>query len=214
MIIEQLMPALSPTMEEGTIASWTVKPGDKVSAGQVIAEIQTDKTVVEWETLDDGYFAEVVIPAGQSGKVNMVAALITTDKGEAVDEALAKAKQTNESLSGAAPAATEEKPAAAAPAAAPSAPAAPAPVAAPAPAPARAQPGNMRVSPVAARIAQEHGVDLGSLNGSGSDGRIVRRDVEAAISKGAPRAAGNPFQTGQGPAFTDVAVSPMRQVIG
>ncbi|MHC5067952.1 MAG: biotin/lipoyl-containing protein, partial [Planctomycetota bacterium] len=67
------MPSLSPTMEEGTIVSWLVQPGDKVEAGQVIAEVQTDKTVVEWDAEEGGFFAEIIIPAGSQAKVNMVA---------------------------------------------------------------------------------------------------------------------------------------------
>src|ERR1043165_2843971 len=108
MIIEQLVPAKSPTMTEGTIVAWRVKPGDKVKSGDVIAEIQSDKAVVEWEALDGGTVAEILIPAGTMAQVNQVAAIFTTKGDEDVKAAVAKAKETNAKLAagagGAAPA--------------------------------------------------------------------------------------------------------------
>lgn len=234
MIIEQLMPSLSPTMEEGTIAAWRVQKGDKVTAGQVIAEIQTDKTVVEWETFDEGTIAEIIIGDGQLAKVNMVAALITTSADDDVSAALEAAKTTNDGLaSGAAPAASpavetppppaapaaEEKGPAAAPFMVPAGPGtAPAKAPPAAPAAPAAKAGNARVSPVAARIAAANNIDLNQVRGTGPGGRIIKRDVEQAVASGgtaAAKPAGNPFlANADQPAYTDIATTPMRQVIG
>jgi pyruvate dehydrogenase E2 component (dihydrolipoamide acetyltransferase) len=220
MIIEQLVPAKSPTMTEGTIVSWRVKPGDKVKSGDVIAEIQSDKAVVEWEALDGGTVAEILIPAGAMAQVNQVAAIFTTKGDEDVKAAVAKAKETNAKLApgGAAPA---PAPVAAAPT--------PAPVAAPVAAPAASAPAalakGMRVSPVAAKIASSLGVDLRAVKGTGPDGRIVRRDVEAAAKAGTAKlgAAGAAAAKPEKPklkvlradgANSDVAMTPMRQIIG
>jgi pyruvate dehydrogenase E2 component (dihydrolipoamide acetyltransferase) len=220
MIIEQLVPAKSPTMTEGTIVSWRVKPGDKVKSGDVIAEIQSDKAVVEWEALDGGTVAEILIPAGAMAQVNQVAAIFTTKGDEDVKAAVAKAKETNAKLApgGAAPA---PAPVAATPA--------PASVAAPVAAPAASAPAalakGVRVSPVAAKIASTLGVDLRAVKGTGPDGRIVRRDVEAAAKAGTAKlgATGGGAAKPEKPklkvlradgANSDVAMTPMRQIIG
>lgn len=188
MAIKITMPALSPTMEEGNLAKWLVKEGDKVSAGDVIAEIETDKATMEVEAVDEGIVAKLVVAGGTEGvKVNALIAVLAED-GEDVAEA-AKA------ASGDAPAAAPK--AEAAPAAAP-APVAAAPVAtsapaaAPAPVAAPAAKGErLFASPLARRIAKEAGVELSAVSGTGPHGRIVRKDVEAAIASGvkAPAAA-------------------------
>ncbi len=219
MIIEQLVPAKSPTMTEGTIVSWRVKPGDQVKSGDVIAEIQSDKAVVEWEALDGGTVAEILIPAGAMAQVNQVAAIFTT-KGEDVKAAVAKAKETNAKLA----------PGGAAPALAPVA-------ATPAPAPVatttKVDSGprtpdaglakGVRVSPVAAKIASSLGVDLRAVKGTGPDGRIVRRDVEAAAKAGTAKLGAAGAAKPEKPklkvlradgANSDVAMSQMRQIIG
>src|SRR5882757_2288120 len=113
MIIEQLMPALSPTMTEGTIVAWRIKPGDQVKSGQVMAEIQTDKAVGEWECLDAGIVAEILLPANTQAKVNMIAAIFTTKPGEDAKPAIAKAKEANAKLAAGAPAAAQPAPVAA-----------------------------------------------------------------------------------------------------
>lgn len=228
MIIEQLVPAKSPTMTEGTIVSWRVKPGDKVKSGDVIAEIQSDKAVVEWEALDGGTVAEILIPAGTMAQVNQVAAIFTT-KDEDVKEAVAKAKETNAKLAGGGAAAA---PAPAAPAAAAAAPApAPAATSTAAAAPAAAStasapvvmPRGVRVSPVAAKIASSLGVDLRAVKGTGPDGRIVRRDVEAAAKAGTAKLGAAGAAKSEKPKLkvlrqdgsdSDVAMTPMRQIIG
>jgi len=182
MPIEIKMPALSPTMEEGTLAKWLVKEGDSVSAGDTLAEIETDKATMEFEAVDEGTIQSISVPAGTSGvKVGTVIATLAGD-----DEAAAPAKA-------AAPAAAPAAKADTAPSAKAEAAPAPAPVPAPAPAPAvatapAAQDRGPRVaaSPLARRIAAERGIDLASLTGTGPGGRIVRADVEAAGAGAAP----------------------------
>ncbi|ALL13458.1 pyruvate dehydrogenase complex dihydrolipoamide acetyltransferase [Caulobacter henricii] len=167
MSIDILMPALSPTMEEGTLAKWHVKVGDTVKAGDVIAEIETDKATMEVEAVDEGVVEAILVEAGtENVKVN---ALIAKLAGEGENLAPSPA---------AAPA--TEAPKAAAPAAA-------APVAA-APAPVVADSSRVFASPLARRLAQAAGLDLKTVKGSGPHGRVVRADVENA-AKGGPVAA-------------------------
>jgi pyruvate dehydrogenase E2 component (dihydrolipoamide acetyltransferase) len=168
-----LMPALSPTMEEGVLAKWHVKPGDKVEPGQVIAEIETDKATMEVEAVDDGVVAEILVPEGAQGvKVNTPIARL---QGEGAPAAKPAPKPAE------APKAEAPKPA----------PAAPAPAAAkPAPTVAAAPGARVFASPLARRLAAQAGIDLKTVRGSGPHGRIVRRDVEAApAGKAAPAAA-------------------------
>jgi pyruvate dehydrogenase E2 component (dihydrolipoamide acetyltransferase) len=217
MIIDLLFPAMSPTMTEGTLVAWKVKPGDAIKKGQVIAEVQTDKAVAEWEAADAGTLAAIVIPAGQLALVNMVAGILVT-KGEDPAAAVEKAKAANAALQGGGAA-----PAAAAPAAAPAPVAAPtAPAPAPVAAPATKADVKYRITPVAARAAAALKVDLSKVKGSGPDGRIVLRDVEAAakagtaaIGSGAPAKAEKPKLKvlRADAAGQTVAMSPMRQVI-
>ena len=168
MATEILMPALSPTMEEGTLAKWLVKEGDEVKSGDIIAEIETDKATMEFEAVDEGIVGKIVIAEGTEGvKVNSLIAILV-EEGEEV------------------PAAGASAPAAAPAAAAPVAAAAPA-AAAPAPA-APVKDGNrVFASPLARRIAGQKGLDLSAIAGSGPRGRIVKSDVEGATA--APKAA-------------------------
>ena len=190
MAIDILMPALSPTMETGTLASWNMGVGDAVRSGDVIAEIETDKATMEVEAVDDGVLAVILVAAGtESVAVGTPIARLAED-GEAVD-AVAAAPVA------AAAAPKTEAPAreAADPAATPAAtPMAPAPAAAPAPT-AAVQPSSsasvaprLFASPLARRIAVDNGVDIALLSGSGPHGRILRRDVEAAMTAAAPAA--------------------------
>jgi pyruvate dehydrogenase E2 component (dihydrolipoamide acetyltransferase) len=177
MAIDITMPALSPTMESGTLSKWLIKVGDQVKPGDVIAEIETDKATMEVEAVDEGVVTELLVAEGaEEVKVNAVIARL---KGEG-EETLPAPKATP------APAA--------APAAAPApkpAPAAPAAAAAP-PAPAPAASGTRHIaSPLARRVAQLMGVDLAGVTGTGPHGRIVKVDVEAAAGK-APAAAAAP----------------------
>jgi pyruvate dehydrogenase E2 component (dihydrolipoamide acetyltransferase) len=170
-----LMPALSPTMTEGTLARWLKKEGDTVKAGDIIAEIETDKATMEVEAVDEGILGKLLVADGTEGvQVNQPIAILV-EPGEEVGYAPAPAK---------APAPAAPEPAQAAPqAAAPK----PAPESAPAK-PAAAAGDRVVASPLAKRMAQQAGVDLSALTGSGPGGRIVRADVEAA-AKGAPAAS-------------------------
>lgn len=177
MATQILMPALSPTMEEGKLAKWHVKEGDTVSSGDIIAEIETDKATMEFEAIDEGKIGKILIAEGAEGvKVNTPIAILL-EEGEdasAVDAVAAPAPK-------AAPAAP-----AAAPVAAPVAPAvAPAITAAP------VAPASDRIlaSPLARRIAALKNVDLSSVKGTGPRGRIVQADVEAAASTPVSKAA-------------------------
>ncbi|WP_417268411.1 pyruvate dehydrogenase complex dihydrolipoamide acetyltransferase [Celeribacter baekdonensis] len=173
MAIELLMPALSPTMEEGTLAKWLVKEGDTVTSGDVIAEIETDKATMEFEAVDEGVIGKILVSEGTEGvKVN-VAIAILLEEGE---DASAMDNM------GAAPA-----PAAAAEATPTEAPKAEASAAAPAPAaPVAASGERIFASPLARRIAAQKGLDLATMSGSGPKGRIVKADVENATA--APKA--------------------------
>ena len=167
MAIEILMPALSPTMEEGTLAKWLVKEGDTVKSGQVMAEIETDKATMEFEAVDEGIIGRILVAEGTAGvKVNTPIAVLV-EEGEAADAAPVPA------------------PSKAAAAAEPKVSPAPASVAAPA-----ARPAGARVfaSPLARRLAAEKGLDLTGIQGSGPHGRIVRSDVESKPAS-APKAA-------------------------
>ncbi|WP_296616780.1 pyruvate dehydrogenase complex dihydrolipoamide acetyltransferase [Sphingomonas sp.] len=196
MPIEIKMPALSPTMEEGTLAKWLVKAGDTVKSGDLMAEIETDKATMEFEAVDEGVIAEIVVPEGTDNvKVGQVIAILAAE-GE--DASAAKTAPKAEAPK------TEAPKAEAAPASAPSpAPAAPAAAPAPTPTPATVAPGDrVKASPLARRIAAEKGVDLASVVGSGPNGRIVRVDVEGA-KPGAAAPASAPA-----PAATEGAAAP------
>lgn len=165
MPINILMPALSPTMEEGTLAKWSVKEGDTVSSGDVIAEIETDKATMEFEAVDEGTIGKIVVPEGSEGvKVNDLIAVLLED-GESADDISA------------------DTPAAAAPVSTPQS--APAPQLQSAPTPAVSAPSSASAptgtrvfaSPLARRIAADKGLDLNQIKGSGPKGRIVKADV-------------------------------------
>ncbi|MEP6443462.1 MAG: pyruvate dehydrogenase complex dihydrolipoamide acetyltransferase [Hyphomicrobiales bacterium] len=175
MPIEILMPALSPTMEEGKLSKWVVKEGDSVTSGDVLAEIETDKATMEVEAVDEGTIGKIMVDEGAEGvKVNAIIAVLL-EEGESVSDI------------GSCPAAA---PAAAPAAQAPDAEAAPAPAAvAPAPAAPKAASGDrIFSSPLARRIASQEGVDIAAVSGTGPHGRVVKRDVEAAIKSGTGKA--------------------------
>jgi pyruvate dehydrogenase E2 component (dihydrolipoamide acetyltransferase) len=192
MPINITMPALSPTMEEGNLAKWLVKEGDTVKSGDVIAEIETDKATMEVEAVDEGTVAKIVVPAGTEGvKVN---ALIAVLAGEGEDVAAA-ASGAGSAAPAAAPAPKAEAAAALAPKAEPAA--APAPAAAAAPV--SSSDNRTFSSPLARRLAKEANIDLSAIAGSGPHGRVVKSDIEAAVSGGGAKVA---------PAIAAAAVSP------
>ena len=187
MPIELKMPALSPTMEEGTLAKWLVKEGDSIASGDILAEIETDKATMEFEAVDEGTLAQILVPEGTDEvKVGTVIALIAEEGEDArtVAKAAAPAKGAAGKDEGA-------------PAAAPAAAEPPAPRPDPVPAPAESKGINpvqhseaaaprhdsgqrVKASPLARRLAQAEGIDLSRLSGSGPGGRIVKADIEAA----------------------------------
>ncbi len=165
MSIQITMPALSPTMEEGNLAKWHVKAGDRIEPGQVIAEIETDKATMEVEAVDEGVIAEILVPEGAQGvKVNTPIAVLEAD-----GEANAPSPQRGEGREGARVDAPPAQPQARADRPPP-----------PAHSPVG---GGERVlaSPLARRLAQQGNINIAGINGSGPHGRIVRRDVEAAM---------------------------------
>ena len=191
MPINILMPALSPTMEEGKLAKWMVKEGDTVSSGDVIAEIETDKATMEVEAIDEGTVGKILIPEGTDAvKVNELIAVLLEDGEDA------SAIDVSGGSSAPAPAAEAARaPAADTPAAAVSA-----PPPAPSPVPAANGSAGPRVfaSPLAKRLAKQSGLDLSALKGSGPHGRIVKRDIEKALSEGTGKTA--PAPAAQAPA--------------
>jgi len=185
MPINILMPALSPTMEDGTVARWMVKEGDTVSSGDILAEIETDKATMEFEAVDEGVIGRLLVAEGTEGvKVNDAIAVLLED-GESADDIGAdpdpmhvKAKPTAE------PAASAPSPMASAP---------------------TAKPAGERIfaSPLARRIAADKGIDLSTITGTGPRGRIVKSDVENASPSTASAAPPEPQ-----PAVQAAAASP------
>lgn len=167
MALDIRMPALSPTMEEGTLAKWLVKVGDTVSSGDVMAEIETDKATMEFEAVDEGVISEILIEAGTEGvKVGAVIARLAVEGEEA----------------------------------------APAP-ATPAPAPVAAEDGPA-ATPTARKLAEQNGIALGSITGTGPKGKITKEDVEAAIAAGGGAATPTPVAaSAAAPAPAPVATS-------
>src|SRR5262247_3850838 len=219
MPVNILMPALSPTMEKGNLAKWLKKEGDKVKAGDIIAEIETDKATMEYEAIDEGVLAKIVVPEGTADvPVNQLIAVLAGE-GEDVKATAAAAGKDG---GGARPPAPPQKPSAAAASPQPSPQrgegAAPAPAARPSPPPAPQAPvtspqraevaargaagegirtnggGRIFASPLARRLAKEAGIDVARVQGSGPHGRVIARDIAAAREgRGlAPAPAGAP----------------------
>ncbi|MCB4455611.1 pyruvate dehydrogenase complex dihydrolipoamide acetyltransferase [Leisingera sp. McT4-56] len=177
---EILMPALSPTMEEGTLAKWLVKEGDTVSSGDLIAEIETDKATMEFEAVDEGVVGKILIAEGSEGvKVNTPIAVLLED-GESADDI----QSAGTSDGGGAPAKADAPAAAEAPAPAPKEQAKAAPAA-----PQGADGSRIFASPLARRIAADKDLDLSQITGSGPKGRIVKADVMDAKPQTAAAAA-------------------------
>jgi len=206
MPINILMPALSPTMTEGTLAKWLKTEGDSIKSGDILAEIETDKATMEYEAVDEGVLGKILVPAGTSGVA------VNTPIGVILEEG-----EDASAISAPVPAA---KTVAAAPVAA-----APAPVAAAAPAaPIAAHGDRVFATPLARRIAKDAGLDLKGVAGSGPHGRIVKHDVESAVASGpAPKPAAAAASAAPvavaapapafGPAYTEVPLTSMRKVI-
>jgi pyruvate dehydrogenase E2 component (dihydrolipoamide acetyltransferase) len=216
MATKVFMEALSPTMEEGRLVNWLKQEGDAVKPGDVLAEVETDKAVMELAARGEGVLRKQLVAAGTTAAVGTLVGVIA-GKDEDIAALLGGGSAPAAASAPAAPSAAP----AAAPAAAPSAspaPAAPVTTAAAAAAPA----GRVVASPLARRLAGDAGVDLGVIHGSGPGGRIVKRDIEAAMASGAaaPSAAGHPsaapraaapVRTGAG--FRDEPLTQIRKTI-
>jgi len=198
MPINILMPALSPTMTEGKLTKWLIKEGDNVASGDVMAEIETDKATMEVEAVDEGTLGKILVPEGTDAvPVNQVIAVLLEEGEDASAIGSAPAAPPP-------PAAAEpEAPAAPAPAVPTPTPAAPASAAVPA----KTDGARIFASPLAKRMAAQAGIDLSALTGSGPHGRIVKRDIEAAVAGGVPAAApvAAPAQAAAAPAAPTVA---------
>jgi pyruvate dehydrogenase E2 component (dihydrolipoamide acetyltransferase) len=183
---EILMPALSPTMEEGTLAKWLVKEGDSVASGDILAEIETDKATMEFEAVDDGVIGKILVEEGTEGvKVNAPIAVLLEEGESASDIGEAKPAPAAEAPK------ADAKPAADAPA----------PQATPAPAAPQAGDGSrIFASPLARRIAADKGLDLSRIKGSGPHGRIVKADVVGATATAeAPKPAASAAAPAEAP---------------
>jgi len=235
MAIELKMPALSPTMEEGTLAKWLVKEGDTVSSGDILAEIETDKATMEFEAVDEGTVTKILVPEGTDGvKVGTPIALIGGEGEEAAAPAAPAAKteaaapKADVVPAKAGTSAVEAK-SPEAPASAGATPVAETPPASPqAAAPTSPEGDRIKASPLARKLAQAQGIDLSTLTGSGPGGRIVRADLgqaaggvaaqpQAAAAAPSPQPAAAPSAPAQ-PFSTDipheaVKLSNMRKTI-
>ena len=237
MATKVFMEALSPTMEEGRLVKWLKNAGDAVKSGDVLAEVETDKAIMELVARGDGVLQKRLLNEGDSAPVGTLVGVIAA-AGENIDAligAAAAPAATPVSAPAAAPAAPAAAAAAPAPAPAPAPAAAPAPARVPTPAPAPApsapapaatlvapaQPsGPTRSSPLARRLASEKGLDLASVHGSGPNGRIIKRDIEAAGTS-APTAAGasvapsvrSTTPQSDVPEYTDVPLTTIRKII-
>ncbi len=207
MPIEVLMPALSPTMTEGKLAKWLKSEGETIVSGDVLAEIETDKATMEIEAVEEGVLGRILVAEGTDAvPVNQLIALILEEGEDAA------------SLDSAAAAAPAPAPPPAPAAVSPAPETAPAPKTAPAPTVANGSGGHIFASPLARRMAKQAGLDLASIAGSGPKGRIVKTDVEAALSGGAPAQAAAPASRPAAPtpragAYTDTPHSTMRKII-
>ncbi len=213
MAIAVEMPKMSDTMEEGVLVAWTVEEGEAVSAGDVIAQVETDKATMDLEAYDDGVLLKKVIAEGEAVPIGGLIAVLGKN-GEDVSDMLAQYEQDGD---GAAPVAAPEPKAG--------------PDAGPTPAPsgdgAAAQAdGRLKASPLARKLASDHGLDLRRVRGSGPEGRIIKRDIEAMLAGGAealapvpasveapaPRPAA-PVSVGEEAPYASVRISPMRKTI-
>jgi pyruvate dehydrogenase E2 component (dihydrolipoamide acetyltransferase) len=207
MAIQILMPALSPTMEEGTLAKWLVKEGDTVNSGDLLAEIETDKATMEFEAVDEGVIGKILVTEGTEGvAVNAPIAILLEDDEDA--SAMDAVAETPASAPTTAAKPEAEKPVAAATPTAPSA----------------NSGARVFATPLARRIAADKGIDLASLSGSGPHGRIIKADLETAPAKAAPSAPAKAVIASsatsdsvkalyQDRAYEEVPVNGMRKII-
>ena len=208
------MPKLSDTMTEGVVAAWTKNVGDAVKSGEVLAEIETDKATMEFESFYDGVLLHIGVETGKAAPVNSILAVIG-EAGEDISGVLANAAAGAPGATAAAETAPVSEPVAAPAAASPAAPS-PAPVSAPVAAPVVANNNSERVfaSPLAKKLAAERGIAIEAVAGTGENGRIVKRDVDHYVpytpAANAPSYTAAPSGT---VSFTDEPISQMRKTI-
>lgn len=215
------MPKLSDTMTEGVVAEWLKKVGDPVKSGEVLAEIETDKATMEFESFYDGVLLHIGVEKGKPAPVNALLAIIGQE-GEDIsallkggDAPAAAPAEKKEEAAKEEPKKEEGKPEAAPQEAAPAPEAKPEPKAAPAPQPAmNASGGRILASPLAKKVAEEKGIDLTYVTGTGEGGRITKRDVDHYVPYAAPQNSGAPAGSAkQVESFTDEPISQMRKTI-
>ena len=168
MAIPVEMPKMSDTMEEGVLVAWLVEEGTAVSAGDVIAQVETDKATMDLEVYDDGVLLKKAVEEGDSVPLGGLIAILG-DEGEDVSGVVAKYTGGGDGVAPATPAEPEPEPQFATPSEAPAS---------------TVEGGRIKASPLARKLAGDHGVDLSTVAGSGPEGRIVKRDIEAALAKG------------------------------
>lgn len=190
-----IMPKLSPTMEEGQIARWLKKEGDKVSMGEPLAEIDTDKATMEMQALANGVLRRILIQEGESAPLGQLIAVIGEPE-EDIASVLSEAPAPPKKESPAAPAPKEEPV-----------------VAAAAPQVVHTNSGRLIASPLAARMAADSGLDLRSIQGSGPNGRIIKRDIEAALTKPKAAPAFQPAAVATASAYRDEPATEIRKTI-
>ena len=198
------MPALSPTMEEGTLAKWLVKEGDTVSAGDIMAEIETDKATMEFEAVDEGTIAKIEIEEGTEGvKVGTVIAILAAEGEDVSDAAQAAPAQDDDAKEEASTKARKEEVAEEKKRTEESSAPAPSPPPTPASGSSAPKPDGDRIiaSPLAKRIAEQKGIDLSGVKGSGPNGRIVKADLEG-VEPGKAAATGDASQEKPAPAVS------------
>lgn len=207
------MPKLSDTMTEGVIAEWHKKEGDEIKSGDLLADIESDKATMEFESYEDGVLLHIGVATGDKAPVNAILAIVG-EKGEDVSALLAaeSTPSAEPKSSPAEEAAPEVAAAAPAPAPSPQASTAPAPVAAPVASSSSSTAGRIKASPLAKKMAQEKGIDIAQIPGSGEGGRIVARDVDGFKATSAPATSGA-SPGGMVESFTEENVSQMRGVI-
>ena len=198
MATEILMPALTPTMEEGTLASWLVEPGDTVKRGQVIAEIETDKSVLEFEALQDGVIGELRVDAGTEGVAVDTVIAILLEPGEKAQSRTTEAEpKTDQSADD-----DESEPASAARPTKPG--------------PGRKKRGRIPSSPAARRVAKEHEIDIATVEGTGPRGRVLKGDVKQAVEKQSRSASAKSADSDDAPTpeYTEERLSTGLQTMG
>jgi len=203
------MPKLSDTMTEGVVATWLKQVGDEVESGEILAEIETDKATMEFESFFDGVLLHIGVEQGSTAPVDSLLCILG-EKGEDISAVLKEAETVPVAEEAPAPAPAPEAPAPTPVAAAPAPAPAPAPPAPAASAPAAVSPGSngrLKASPLARKLAEERGLNVAHIPGSGDSGRVVKRDVESFQAGGTGMAVNGVER------FTEVGISQMRKTI-